>query len=166
MKEKQKQSVSLKNCVSEVENSPLVYDSYLRESSEPTIEVGSCKLSECLLTGVRGVLFWEKYFRENEVCGVNASHCVYTQALPLRLAIHLDVPAYQTNATHAYRLNRKDTHAYDYKYFPTIYQSIEASQRESGLQLAQNRLERRFSGEIGVDLRLDIRRLEECDNRA
>ena len=141
-------------CVHEVEIGALIYDSYLRENGKPTIDIGSQKLSECLLTAVREFLFWQKYFKENQVCGINVSHCVYTHALPLRIAIHLDVPAYQINATHAYRLNSKDTHAYnDFKYFPTIFRSIDSTQREAGLELARSRLERRFSGEVGVDLR-------------
>lgn len=140
-------------CVNGVEIGSLVYDSYLRQHKAATIELGSRELSESLLTGVREFLFWEKYFGENEVCGVNVSHCVYTQALPLRVALHLDVPAYQVNATHIYRLNRKDTHAYnESRYFPEIFRSIDQTQKGKGLELARRRLEKRFAGVIGSDI--------------
>ena len=61
--------------------------------------------------------FWDDYFTNNKVCGINVSHCVHNLAIPLRLAVHRDIPAFQVNVTHVYRLSRENLFAYN-DFFP------------------------------------------------
>jgi hypothetical protein len=78
---------------------------------------------------------------------------VYTLAIPLRIAVFYDIPVYQVNLTHVYRLNRSNLFAYsDFFYFRERFAELTEDVREAGISLAHHRIQRRFSGEVGVDM--------------
>lgn len=131
----------------------LVYDSYLRTLHKPTIDLAGEDFKQILLESLEIYTFWEDYLTDNEVCGVNVSHCVYNLAIPLRLAVYRDIPAFQANVTHVYRLTRDNLFAYnDFFHFRERFAELPEEVREAGVALAQRRIQRRFSGEVGVDM--------------
>ena len=70
-----------------------------------------------------------------------------------RLAIQMEIPVFQINATHLYYLTKKDLWAYDeFFYYPEQFLEMPEEERSKGLQLAKERLQKRFSGEVGVDM--------------
>lgn len=131
----------------------LLYDSYLKDLRRPTIRLESKEWFLYLRRFLNHFLFWEKFFTVHQVAAVNASHCVYELAIPLRMAVFRDVPAFQVNVTHAYRLGKKNLFAYnDFFNFPREFQKIPAGERKKGIQEAKKRIGRRFKGEVGVDM--------------
>lgn len=131
----------------------LIYDSYLRKYHKPTIEIKSPNFFWYLIEVIDLFLFWEKFFQKNKIAAINVSHCVYTLAIPLRIAIHNRIPAFQFNATHAYRLSKKNPFAYnDFFYFRERFAKLPRSARNRGLLEAKKRIRRRLNGEIGVDM--------------
>jgi capsule polysaccharide export protein KpsC/LpsZ len=87
------------------------------------------------------------------VKAVNVSHCVYNLAIPLRLAIARKIPAFQSNATHIYRLNKNNYFAYsDYKYFPQTFAQLPNATKLEGIAESKRRIDQRFSGQTGVDM--------------
>lgn len=131
----------------------LVYDTYLRRESLPTVDLGDKRFVASLKRSIERFVFWKGYFDSHNVKAINISHCVYDLALPLRIAVSRNIPAYQINATHAYCLGESNFHAYtDFKYFPEYFSRLPANIQESGLHEAEQRLERRFAGEVGVDM--------------
>jgi len=131
----------------------LIYDSYLRKYSEPTIGLRDEKFIQFMRESLEAFVFWQDYFRKHDIRAVNVSHCVYNNAMPLRIAVKNNVEAYQSNATHVYRLSKDNMFAYgDYKYFPGIFSKLSARQQRDGLQEARKRIDLRFSGKVGVDM--------------
>jgi hypothetical protein len=131
----------------------LVYDTYLRTFLKPTINIESEDFRRVLLNSFELFTFWDDYFSSHKVCGINVSHCVYNLAIPLRVAVFRDIPAFQTNLTHVYRLSRENLFAYnDFFYFRKRFAELPADTRKAGIALAQRRIQRRFSGEVGVDM--------------
>jgi len=131
----------------------LVYDSYLMTYKEPTIDLNSNQFSDFLRDAVGLFVFWDDYFTNNDVCGINVSHCVYTLAIPLRLAVARSIPVFQANVTHVYRLSSENLFAYnDFFSFPERFATLPKDVREAGLAVAEHRIRRRFSGEVGVDM--------------
>jgi len=131
----------------------LIYDSYLRKYSEPTIGLPDEKFIQFMRESLEMFVFWQDYFRKHDVKAVNVSHCVYNNAMPLRIAIKNNIVAYQTNASYVYRMSEEDMFAYgDYKYFPGIFSKLPAQQQRDGLQEAKKRIDLRFSGKVGVDM--------------
>ena len=131
----------------------LIYDSHLMGNKLPTVDINDLIFRESLSESLGIYVFWRDYFDSHVVKAVNVSHCVYNNAIILRLAIQRGIPAYQINATHAYYLTEKTLWAYnDFFDFPTEFRKLSPEEQRSGLLEAEKRLARRFAGEVGVDM--------------
>ena len=131
----------------------LMYDTYLRRYSKATIEVSSEDFRDFLVKTIEIYLYWEDYFNNNDVCFINVSHCVYDLAIPLRIALSKGIQAFQSSITHVYQMSNKDYFAYnDFFYFPKIYKEMPEDFKSAGIDEAKRRIERRFAGEVGVDM--------------
>lgn len=131
----------------------LIYDSYLMGHLKPTVDLASPEFLNFLRTSLELFICWEDYFDAHDVQAVNVSHCVYNLAMPLRIAVQRGIPAFQVNATHAYRLSPGRLFAYneffDYRHH---FSTLPAETQAAGLAEADTRIRRRFSGEVGVDM--------------
>lgn len=131
----------------------LIYDTYLRRFSVPTIDITDEKFVYFICESLEIFVFWQGYFETHDVKAVNVTHCVYNNAMPLRIAVQKNIAAYQTNATHVYRMSERDIFAYgDYKYFPEVFSKLSPQEQVAGKREAQDRIELRFSGVVGVDM--------------
>ena len=131
----------------------LLYDSYLKQFLLPTIDPSSKTFAVFLLQFIESFVFWSDYFECNDVCALNVSHCVYDLALPLRIATKRGIDAFQASATHVYRLTKSNLFAYnDFFFFRERFAELSDTARKAGLDLASERLQRRFGGEVGVDM--------------
>lgn len=132
----------------------LIYDSYLMAFKKPTIEIADESFKDFLLSAISLYVFWDDYFKNHDVRAVNVSHCVYVNAIPLRIAVSRDIPAFQINATHAYRLSKQSLFAYnDFFEFREVFRSLPDAIQSAGLEQARQRIEQRFSGKVGVDMK-------------
>jgi hypothetical protein len=131
----------------------LIYDTYLKTFKKPTIEITDESFRTFLLTAMNLYVFWDDYFKSHDVRAVNVSHCVYFNAIPLRIAVNRGIPAFQINATHAYRLGEQCLFAYnDFFEFSKRFHTLPADIQKAGLDQAKQRIELRFSGKVGVDM--------------
>jgi hypothetical protein len=131
----------------------LIYDSYLMSHLKPTIDLTSPDLQKFLLTSLELFVWWEDYFNAHDVRAVNVSHCVYNLAIPLRIAVQRGVPAYQANASYLYHLNSERLFAYnEFFEYRKHFAALPSEVQKAGLAESQRRIERRFSGEVGVDM--------------
>ena len=131
----------------------MVYDQYLRAALKPTLDfkdpIFTIKLAEALAY-VDSAL---SYFERNEVKAVCVSHTVYNLAIPARIAIARQIPAFQVNGESIYRLSNQNSHAFtEFKKYREKFRELENSVKAFGLNEAENRLSRRMSGEVGVDM--------------
>ena len=131
----------------------LLYDSFLMTYRVPTIDIASPIFNKFMLESMELYVYWDDYLTSNDVRGINVSHCVYNLAMPLRLAVHRDIAVFQANVTHLYRMTRNDLFAYnDFFHFPARFAALPEHVREAGLKIAEERIRRRFAGEVGVDM--------------
>lgn len=131
----------------------LIYDTYLKKFRKPTIDHSSSEFQSFLRESLATFAFWLDYFDHNDVRAINVSHCVYTLAIPLRIAVRRNIPAFQINATHVYRLNAQNLFAYnDFHYYPEQFSTLPAETRRQGLAEADERIQKRLSGAVGVDM--------------
>ena len=136
----------------------LIYDTYLKRFSKPTIDLDSPEFQRSLRESLELFVFWEAYFNSHDVQAVNVSHCVYDLAIPLRLAVARDIPAFQASPTHMYRLNRSNLFAYnDFHYFRERFAALPQPVQQAGVEEARRRIERRFAGKVGVDMAYSTR---------
>lgn len=131
----------------------LVYDEYLRSERVPSIDILDEKFILSLKNSIKVYVFWKYYLIDHHVRAINVSHCVYNLAIPLRIAVNMDIPVYQFNATNAYRLTKKNPTAYnEFLYFPDQFSKLSKIKQTKGIEEAKKKLERRFLGEVGVDM--------------
>lgn len=131
----------------------LIYDSYLRANNKPTIEVEGESFRIFLLNSIGLYVFWVDYFNEHDVRAVNASHSVYTLAIPLRIALSKGIPAFVAGAIHAYRLSTKQIlDSCDFLEYREEFRKLPIEVQMAGLEKAKERIELRFSGKVGVDM--------------
>jgi hypothetical protein len=131
----------------------LVYDSFLMAYKKPTIDKDSIEFKNSLLESIEYFVFWEDFIKDNDVRAINVSHCVYNLAMPLRIAVQRDIPVFQVNATHVFRLSSANIFAYnDFVYFRERFSALPFDVQKAGILEAQARINRRFAGEVGVDM--------------
>ncbi|WP_321777735.1 hypothetical protein [Sulfurimonas sp.] len=90
----------------------LIYDSYLRSMSKPTVDIEDNNFRDSLKNSLDIYTFWKNYFDTHKIKAINVSHCVYNLAIPLRIAISKEIPAFQVSPAYVYSLNKNNTHAY------------------------------------------------------
>lgn len=131
----------------------LIYDSYLMEFKEPTVDLAGKKFINFLQSKLAGFIFWHEFISTHDVKSIILSHCVYVTAFPLRIAVNKSLEVYQVNAHNFYRLNNKNLFGdQEFTRFPEDFKTLPLDMREKGLVLAEERMSRRFSGEVGVDM--------------
>jgi hypothetical protein len=131
----------------------LIYDTYLMGHKKPTINIGDAGFNNFLFEIICLYVYWDDYFKQHDVRALNVTHCVYINAIPLRVAVAKGIPAYQTNHMYLYSLSRQSLFAYnDFFQFREIFQTLPAEEREEGLIKAKERVNLRFAGKVGVDM--------------
>ncbi len=131
----------------------LIYDTYLARFKKPTIDISNQDFQDFLRESVELFVFWEDYLDNHDVRAINVSHCVYNIAMPLRLGVERNIPVFQANVTHVYRMSKKNYFAYnDFFYFRERFAALPEDVRVAGIEEAKRRIERRFAGEVGVDM--------------
>jgi hypothetical protein len=131
----------------------LIYDTYLARFKKPTIDKTAPEFLSFLLESIELFVFWEDYLDSHDVRGINVSHCVYNVAMPLRLGVERNIPVFQANVTHVYRMSKKNYFAYnDFLYFRERFAVLPEAVKKAGIEEAKRRLEKRFAGEVGVDM--------------
>ena len=97
--------------------------------------------------------YWDNYFNNNLVKAVCISHCVYLGAIVGRVAIHKNIAVYQVNSNSIYKVDANNLFAYtDFKQYTNHFKSLTREMQVEGIKKAKERLEMRFSGQVGVDM--------------
>ncbi len=132
----------------------LLYDSHTMIHKVPTVDVNSESFRKSLRDALGNYVFWSDYLDNHDVRSIIVSHTVYAHcAMGARLAIYRDIPVYQINATSLYYLNKDRQTAYiEFFDYPELFREFTADNRAKALQKAKERLNKRLSGEVGVDM--------------
>lgn len=131
----------------------LLYDEYLNDNQCPTIDVNDPR---CYLQVQRFIFLvdqFNKLFLKLDIDSVLISHTVYKWAIPARIAVANNISAYQVTGESIYRITQSKPFAYtDFLDYPKIFLSLSDDIKAVGLKEAKLNLDRRFGGEVGVDM--------------
>jgi hypothetical protein len=131
----------------------LIYDTYLRRTSQPTVDLDSYDFRAIFRECVGYFLNFQELFSSKEISAVCVSHCVYHFAIPARIAFSLGIPVFQVTGETIYKMDSKKTHAYtEFTHFRQEFSLLSAAEQTNGIELAKARLDQRFSGQIAVDM--------------
>jgi hypothetical protein len=131
----------------------LIYDTYLRETNVPTINFNDVRWKEITHKAMGLVDFWMEYLQEEKVAAICVSHTVYLHAIPARIGVLLEREVFQVNLDAIYRVTREFPFAYsDFREYKRQFKEIPQETQIAGLASSRVRLQKRFKGEIGVDM--------------
>ena len=131
----------------------LIYDTYLRRTNLPTIDLLSSEYRKVLIEAISLVDYWFDHLAIENVAAICVSHCVYLGAIPARVGMYLGAQVFQVNTQAIYRVTDEFPHAYtDYVNYRKEFLKLPAEIREAGVKKAEERLDLRFKGEVAVDM--------------
>jgi hypothetical protein len=126
----------------------LIYDSYLMDYKQATVDTKSQKFLKYLKHTLSTFFEWKKIFKNYDVKGVITSHSIYNLAIPLRLAVSKNIDAFQCSAEHLYRLSKKELYAYkQFKNYKKDFKKINRIQQKKLLNLAKIKIHDKLSGQ-------------------
>ena len=125
----------------------LVYDSYLMDYREATIDLKSQKFLKYFKHTLSTFFAWKKIFHNYDVKAVITSHSVYNLAIPLRIAVSKNIEAFQCSAEHLYRLSKKKLYAYkQFINYKKDFEKIDKIQKKRLFSLAKKKIQNKLSG--------------------
>ena len=94
-------------CVDNIWLGDLIYDTYLKKYNKPTIDINCPKFKDLLFEILSVFYYWKDYFKTHHVKAVAVSHGVYTFAIPLRIAVELNIPGYVSSESFLYKYDKR-----------------------------------------------------------
>ncbi len=125
----------------------LLYDTYLKKTSFPTIDIKSDQFKTFFIDFIKLTVFWNNYFKKHNVKAVLASHPVYSYGITLRFAAKKNIEAYVLQSDKFFRItNNKIHHLSDSKDYKKIAKRIDKKILKKGKLNSTKILEQKFSG--------------------
>ncbi len=128
-----------------------IYESYLI-AGHPTVDINDTELKKLIDIGISKVIFWKKYLCSGTVKSIIISHDCYLGAIIRKLANHYNIPIYQITTNWGVKLAKDFTFGANFKYYKKFFNQLSTEKKTEGVNWAKTQLEKRFSGEIGVDM--------------
>jgi len=130
-----------------------IYESYLRIFYKSTVDLDDPKFWQTFKDGIGTLIYWQDYFSNHKVVSVIVSHdCYISMNIVCKIAYSHQIPVYSPSVRGFYRL---DSPFMVHKYFsdyPAIFKTLPLAERLEGIEWAKERLQLKFSGEVGVDM--------------
>ena len=130
-----------------------VYETYLRTLLEPTVNITDIRLLEILVKATNQVDFLLDYFQRNKILACVLSHdCYIPNNIVAKIAYQNNIPVYLPN-NRGINTSKKqfDVHNY-FINFRNLFSKMTEEKQVKALKFAKERLDKRFSGEVGVDM--------------
>ncbi len=135
-----------------------LYEEFLMKFIEPTVVLDK-RMYNIVRDGIDSLVYWKDYFEVNDVKAIVSSHIGVRieKNLPLKIAGQLfNIPFYSTHARNITcylkpHLYHKEI-ASNYLSYPERFYKLSYEEQKKGIAWAKNRLKKRLSGAIGVDM--------------
>lgn len=134
----------------------LIYDSYLKERGEPTVDPSDSKFKDYFFECLQIFYYWEKFFRKNNVKSIVLSHTTYKLAIPLRIATHLDIPGYTVGINFIYFIDKSRVTETNSKAYAQFYNELDVNKQKLALQKSDNYLRAKFDKNSGYENSAEI----------
>ncbi len=133
-----------------------VYESYLRVG-KATLDLNDPDFANMLHLGVSYAVYWRDYFNSHDVAAVVVSHFSYVSCNVLaKVAYAANVPAYTPIVVDLYMARAPFSNAKQFWKYPAYFDLLSDAEKIQARALAETQLEKRFSGEIGVNMTYSV----------
>jgi hypothetical protein len=131
----------------------LIYDSYLKRTLDPTIDITSLRFKSFFLDSLKLFFYWDSYFIKNDIRALILFHSVYLGAIPLRIAMSKNLPIYILNINKLYKLNKNRIFSgIEYLDFKMLFKKLSNIEKTKSLKIAKKKISERFSGILSSEL--------------
>jgi hypothetical protein len=124
-----------------IEIGDLIYDAYLRQSGEGTINPKSSKFRDFFEKSISLFLAWQEYFLRHEVSVFIGSN-VYLQAIPQRIAVARGIQTFDVQGNRIHRITRLAPMFSEFQNLLENFHRSTSSQAKASLSSLAQRLER------------------------
>lgn len=132
----------------------LLYDTYLKRNYDliPTISLKDKKFLDFAESFITLFLIWQKFFKENKIKSIIASHSVYSLAIPLRIALSKKKDAYVLSPQYLRKLKKNLIYqSCETRYFKKIFKKINQKNAMKILNTSKNKIKSRLRGHYSSD---------------
>jgi len=130
-----------------------VYESYLRRYNRPTVDIKDPRLVQLLKEAIIHLLFWENYLQSKNVAAVVISHDNYIDLNILsKVARCRSVPVYVATTQLTVKVDSDFSYANKFFKYKEWFSMLSSEKQNLALMQSKEKLSRRFSGEVGVDM--------------
>lgn len=131
-----------------------IYEAYLRVHNKPTADLDDANLWKMVSHAAAAIVFWNDYFDDNKVAALVCSHdCYIYPGLICKLAYQRKIPVYLPSLRAIYLADKPHSTTLPvYRNYPAMFAQLSRAEQENARRLAKEQLERRFKGEVGVDM--------------
>ncbi len=135
-----------------------IYEEFMMKYQYPTFELSHQFAKKEIFNGIKLLVFWKDYFKRNKVKAIVNSHLsLRFLSLPAKIGGALyDIPFF---SAHSNGLNFiKEPHNHSefikkvYQNYPKKFKKLNPSEKIKALGISKDRLCKRLSGTIGVDM--------------
>ena len=136
----------------------LLYDTYLKSRIIPTINIFSEDFKNFFLDFLKLYFFWYYFFKTNNVCGVVASHGVYSYGLILRIAENKKIPCFVLNTNYLSRSKSKNYGGSiigDFTNYKNDFKYLKKNIQKKTFYKSKKILNQKFSGKTGVEVNME-----------
>ena len=126
----------------------LIYDSYLKKFSLPTLNLDSEEFKIFFKKSLMLFFFWEEYFKKNFIQGICVSHAVYLTGIPLRIANFRKIKCFSASNMNLYNLsssinykkkfNGSDT---DFRHYKKIFKKFSPKVQKKNILIGKEILQ-------------------------
>ncbi len=135
-----------------------IYDEYLYRFQKKTLNLNDKRLKYLIYDFVFTIDYWKNYFEKNDVIGVSLSHpnLRLTAIIGKVANKYFNIPVYSVTNTYI----EKNTILYDHNEWmrkqllliPKKFSALSDNEKKIAIEWSKNQLDKRFKGEIGVDM--------------
>ena len=131
-----------------------IYESYLRKFSQPTVDLADTRLYNLIDDSIGTLIFLSDFFEDQNVSAVVVSHDNYViPDLLCKIAYRRKIPVYLPNVRGMSYADRPfSIYMLLFKEYKKMFSALPKDIQEEGLKHAKFQLEKRFNGEVGVDM--------------
>jgi hypothetical protein len=131
----------------------LIYDSYLKRTLCPTLDINSLKFKNFFLDSLKLFFFWDNFFKKKKISSIVLYHSVYLGALPLRFGISKKIPTYILNVYKLYRVRKSRMFSgKEYLDYKKIFNKFSVNEKTNNLKIAKKKILCRLSGILTSDI--------------
>lgn len=124
----------------------LIYDTYLREFNEHTINIKDRKFRFFFYKSIDYYYYCKKLFSENEIKCVILSHAVYLPAILGRIAVNNNKLFYCLSLTHCVNLSKKFFYIENFKEYKGLFLKLPKNVQKEKLKLAKKEIKKKIDG--------------------